>query len=89
MKRHTKSLWSYFQKKIKECDRLYLAIRPGKGDIMLGLKDNQEMDDYSYKVCGISSCENEAFEIYETNNKIIDVCEQHEKMLNANKWTLW
>ena len=56
---------------------------------MLGLKDNQEMDDYNYKVCGISSCENEAFEIYETNDKIIDVCEQHEKMLNANKWTLW
>ena len=54
---------------------------------MLGLKDPHEVDEYSYKVCEISGCENESTEIYEDESKIIDVCDQHDKMLNANKWT--
>ena len=56
---------------------------------MLGVKDNAEIDDYSYKVCEISGCEEESTEIYEDETKIINVCDQHDKMLNANKWTLW
>lgn len=56
---------------------------------MLALKDNSDLDEYTYKVCEISGCEQEAVDIYEDEIKIIDVCNQHEKMLNANKWTLW
>lgn len=56
---------------------------------MLGLKDPHEVDEYLYKVCEISGCEEEATEIYEDESKVIDVCDQHDKILNANKWTLW
>jgi hypothetical protein len=56
---------------------------------MLGLKDIKDSDDYNYKVCEISSCEEEGTDIYETDERIIDVCDMHYKMLNANKWTLW
>ena len=56
---------------------------------MLGLKDPQDLDEYNYKVCEISSCEEEAVDIYEDESRVIDVCLQHDKVLNANKWTLW
>lgn len=60
-----------------------------RGEFMLALKDNAELDEYLYKVCEISGCEEETVDIYEDDFKVIDVCSQHEKMLNANKWTLW
>jgi hypothetical protein len=57
---------------------------------MLGLKDISELDDYLYKVCEISNCENEALDIFESSDdRIIDVCDLHNKILNDNKWTLW
>jgi hypothetical protein len=56
---------------------------------MLAIKDFDELDGYTYKVCEISSCENEANEIYESDDRIIDVCMQHDKVLNENRWTLW
>jgi hypothetical protein len=57
---------------------------------MLGLKDISELDDYLYKVCEISNCENEALDIFESSDdRIIDVCDLHSKILNDNKWTLW
>jgi hypothetical protein len=57
---------------------------------MLGLKDISELDDYIYKVCEISNCENEALDIFESSDdRIIDVCDSHSKILNDNKWTLW
>lgn len=56
---------------------------------MLGIKDNSEIDSYSYKVCEISGCEEESTEIYEDESKIINVCDRHGKELNVNKWTLW
>jgi transcription elongation factor len=56
---------------------------------MLGVKDNEEIDSYLYKVCEISSCEEEAVDIYEDDTKTINICDEHDKILNANKWTLW
>lgn len=56
---------------------------------MLGLKSNADIDSYSYKVCEIFNCEEEAVEIYEDDNKIVNVCYLHDKQLNVNKWTLW
>jgi hypothetical protein len=56
---------------------------------MFSIKDHTETDTYSYKVCEISFCEEEAIEIYEDETKIIDVCDLHDKILNVNKWTLW
>jgi hypothetical protein len=56
---------------------------------MLGLKDFSDKDSYGYKVCDISSCENEASEVFESEERIIDVCYDHDKMLNSNKLTLW
>lgn len=58
---------------------------------MLGLKDSKELDDYRYNVCEISACEAECTDIFESasDDRIINVCDLHGKMLNANKWTLW
>ncbi len=56
---------------------------------MLAIKDNSEIDGYTYKVCEISGCEDEATEIYEDETKVINVCDSHDRILNANKWTLW
>lgn len=81
---HTKSCIRFFPKKIVY-DKLFKII----GGIMLSLKDPSDLDDYNYKVCEISGCEEEAVEIYEDDTKVIDVCYQHDKELNANKWTLW
>jgi hypothetical protein len=57
---------------------------------MLGLKDSKELDEYIYRVCEISSCEEESTDVFESSdNRIINVCDIHSKILNANKWTLW
>lgn len=56
---------------------------------MFGLKGNEEIDSYLYKVCEISGCEKESEGIYEDDTKVIGVCSEHDKILNANKWTLW
>lgn len=57
---------------------------------MLGLKDIKELDDYIYKVCEISTCENEANDVFESSDdRIVDVCDLHGNILNSNKWTLW
>jgi hypothetical protein len=61
----------------------------GCGGKMFSIKDYAETDTYNYKVCQISYCEEEATEIYEDETKVIDVCDHHDKILNANKWTLW
>ena len=53
---------------------------------MLGLKDYQELDDYNYKVCEISSCEEEADDIHETEDRIIDVCMSHYRQLENSHY---
>jgi hypothetical protein len=54
----------------------------------MSLKDYSELDEYTYKVCEISSCEDEAEEIYTTDNRIIHVCDSHYKQLKQNHY-LW
>lgn len=57
---------------------------------MLGLKDLKELDEYRYKVCYISFCDDEAADVFESSDgRIIDVCDEHSKLLNSSKWTLW
>ena len=56
---------------------------------MLAIKDSADLYEYNYKVCEILSCENEADDIYETDeNRIIDVCDSHMKQLSVNRY-LW
>lgn len=54
---------------------------------MLGLKDTSELLEYSYKVCEISGCENEAADIYESDNRIIDACEFHIRDLDFHSFS--
>ena len=54
---------------------------------MLALKDTSDLLEYNYKVCEISSCENEADDIYETEEKIIDACPFHLKELEYHSFS--
>lgn len=55
---------------------------------MLGLKDLKDLDDYIYRVCEISGCEDEAIEIYTTvEERVIDLCDMHYKSVASE--TLW
>lgn len=54
---------------------------------MLGLKDISESLEYNYKVCEISSCENEAEDIYETDERIVDACSFHLKELEYHSFS--
>ncbi|MEY4331440.1 MAG: hypothetical protein RLZZ196_178 [Bacteroidota bacterium] len=56
---------------------------------MLGIKDPEDLYEYNYKVCEILSCENEAEDIYSTEeDRIIDVCRYHIGQLKVNHY-LW
>jgi hypothetical protein len=55
---------------------------------MLALKDLTELDEYVYRVCEVSSCEEEAVDIYTTlEDRIIDLCNDHFKSISSE--TLW
>lgn len=55
---------------------------------MLGLKDLTELDDYSYRVCEVSSCDYEATEMYTTvEDRTIDLCDSHYRPIASE--TLW
>jgi hypothetical protein len=53
---------------------------------MLALKDTSEQLEYNYKVCEISSCENEAEDIYETEERIVDACHLHLRELENHSF---
>jgi hypothetical protein len=56
---------------------------------LLGLKDYSELDEYNYKVCEISSCEEEATELFtDEETRIIDVCYKHSIQLENNRY-IW
>lgn len=57
------------------------------GGIMLALKDTSELLEYNYKVCEISNCENEAEDIYETDNRIVDACHFHLRELDFHSFS--
>lgn len=48
---------------------------------MLNIKDANELEQYSYKVCEILYCDEEFIDIYETDDLVIDVCESHLRQL--------
>lgn len=55
---------------------------------MLALKDLKELDDYIYRVCEISGCEDEAIELYTTQEeRVVDLCSVHYKLIASE--TLW
>ena len=54
---------------------------------MLSLKDTSEILEYSYKVCEISGCENEAEDIYDTDERIVDACHSHLKELEFHSFS--
>jgi hypothetical protein len=54
---------------------------------MIGLKDYAELDQYNYKVCEVSACEEEATELYTEDDRIIDVCYSHSKHLENNRFS--
>jgi hypothetical protein len=54
---------------------------------MLALKDTSELLEYNYKVCEISNCENEAEDIYETDNRIVDACHFHLRELEFHSFS--
>lgn len=54
---------------------------------MLGLKDSSELLEYRYKVCEISGCENEAEDVYETDERIIDACHYHLRELEFHSFS--
>ena len=55
---------------------------------MIGTKEPKELDDYPYLVCEISYCENEYTDAYEYEDRIIEVCDQHYRMLNSHNLEL-
>lgn len=56
---------------------------------MIGLKDYAELDEYNYKVCEVSSCEEEATDLYTDSDeeRIIDVCYSHSRHLENNRFS--
>lgn len=54
---------------------------------MIGLKDYAELDEYNYKVCEVSSCEEEATDLYTEDDRIIDVCYSHSRHLENNRFS--
>lgn len=47
------------------------------GGNMLELKDTSELDEYTYKVCEISGCDDEATDFYE--DRSLNLCYGHYK----------
>ncbi len=45
---------------------------------MLALKDTSELLEYSYKVCEVSGCDEEATDFYESDRSL-DLCFPHYK----------
>ena len=54
---------------------------------MLALKETSDTLEYNYKVCEISGCENEATDIYETDERIVDACDLHLRELEYHSFS--
>lgn len=55
---------------------------------MLGLKSRQQVEEYLYRVCEISSCELETEDQFETvEGKLIDLCHLHYNQIASQ--VLW
>jgi hypothetical protein len=46
---------------------------------MLTLKDTNELDEYTYKVCEVSACDDEATDFYEEES--LDLCYNHYRYM--------
>lgn len=55
---------------------------------MLSLKNNPEDIDLLDGLCAISSCQEKAVGVFETQDKIINVCQVHFEILDRS-FTLW
>lgn len=55
---------------------------------MLALKDLKDLDEYAYRVCEVSACDEEAIDIYTTvEERVIDLCQSHYRDVASE--TLW
>lgn len=54
---------------------------------MLALKDPIDLDDYTYNVCEISGCDEEATDLYEDEDYIVNVCDKHYRELDNNRYS--
>jgi len=54
---------------------------------MLQLKTRKELTYAAYMVCLISKCKEEATKIWATESNIIDVCSEHYRQLDSEKFT--
>ena len=53
---------------------------------MISLKDMEELDDYIYKVCEVSDCDEIAECLYESDDKSVNVCYNHYKELSGTQY---
>lgn len=54
---------------------------------MLALKDPMDLDTYSYKVCEVLYCDDEATELYEHEEYIVDTCMNHYRELDNTRYS--
>jgi hypothetical protein len=54
---------------------------------MLQLKTRKELIYNSYTICLISKCKEESTKMWATESNIIDVCSEHYRQLDAEKFT--
>lgn len=53
---------------------------------MLQIKSREELTYSAYMVCLISKCKEEATKLWATESNIIDVCNEHYKQLESEKY---
>jgi hypothetical protein len=53
---------------------------------MLKLKSRDEMVYFTYNVCLVDQCKEESEKLWSTDSNIIDVCYEHYKQLEAEKY---